>query len=152
MRKCSTCKEEKPLSGFYRDRSRWSGYRGQCKSCVDKRSAEYVSRNPDRTKNRKRLWQKGYRIRRGSTDFNYRYGITVSERDRLYREQSGLCAICGKPYSILSVDHDHKTGLVRGLLCKRCNSGIGMLGDDLAGVEKAFLYLKKHLPATWETA
>jgi len=46
----------------------------------------------------------------------------------------------------LVLDHDHKTGEIRGVICSRCNSGIGALGDNVAGIERVIEYLKKPLP------
>lgn len=60
-----------------------------------------------------------------------------------YNLLGNVCAICGRMGKTreISVDHDHKTGLVRGRLCMRCNKGIGMFGDDLELVTKALKYL-----------
>lgn len=62
----------------------------------------------------------------------------------MYDSQMGLCSICQKPECNikLAVDHDHETGKVRGLLCKRCNMAIGLLDDDPHVVTRAALYLK----------
>ena len=58
------------------------------------------------------------------------YGITLEDYNKLFDEQNGCCAICGKHQSEfkrpLSVDHDHNTGKVRGLLCTPCNNGLGV--------------------------
>ena len=62
------------------------------------------------------------------------YGIDVPDYERILEEQGGGCYICGKqpePKRALDIDHDHKTGKVRGLLCSNHNRGLGMLGDDL---------------------
>ncbi len=69
-----------------------------------------------------------------------RYGITPLEYDALHTKQEGLCALCNKPESIvnrtgrhksrLAVDHCHKTGKVRGLLCFRCNTAIGQIEKE----------------------
>ena len=72
------------------------------------------------------------------------YKLTRDEFAALEKEQKGLCAICeqlptGDLY--LSVDHDHITGKVRGLLCKRCNSGIAFLNEDISILGKAIHYL-----------
>lgn len=78
------------------------------------------------------------------------YGITADEYDALYRAQGGRCAICRRATGAkrrLAVDHDHDTGLVRGLLCKTCNYKIlGHLRDDPEALQRAIDYLA-HPPA-----
>lgn len=78
----------------------------------------------------------------------------IAKRPSRSREkQNHLCAICGKAETMkhkdgrvkpLCVDHCHTTDKIRGLLCGRCNSGIGMLKDDISIVESALNYLKSH--------
>lgn len=78
-----------------------------------------------------------------------RYGITVGEFDQMLAEQDGVCVVCGisgaegSRFGVLVVDHDHQTGAVRGLLCSKCNSGIGLLGDDPAVLRRAAEYVAK---------
>ena len=73
-----------------------------------------------------------------------RYGITLEEKQRRFAEQNGLCAICHlRPAT--DVDHSHTTGKVRGLLCHRCNKGIGLLGDSPDTTDSATQYLRQHL-------
>ncbi|KKL57780.1 hypothetical protein LCGC14_2231970, partial [marine sediment metagenome] len=83
----------------------------------------------------------------------YKYGITIEKYTEMLLEQKGVCAICGLPETrvsnngnikVLSVDHCHETGKVRGLLCQRCNSGIGFLNDDIENLKCAILYLNKE--------
>ena len=70
-----------------------------------------------------------------------KYGITADQRDAILRAQGGCCAACGScsPGSKYGwhTDHDHATGEVRGILCRACNALLGMLGDNLLGVEEA---------------
>lgn len=73
----------------------------------------------------------------------YTYGITVERFNELVSLQNSQCAICGISPKLLNVDHCHSTGKVRGLLCTKCNHAIGQFGDNLAGLEKAYNYLKK---------
>ena len=72
-----------------------------------------------------------------------KYGMTIEEYDRLFDEQDGVCAICGRTNGNkrLAVDHDHTTGWVRGLLCHSCNVAIGLLGDDIERVAAMLEYL-----------
>jgi hypothetical protein len=75
------------------------------------------------------------------------FGITISEYDAMLSRQKGVCAICEKPNRYkdgrrLAVDHDHATGKVRGLLCGRCNKGIGLLQESIPTIERAIVYLR----------
>jgi hypothetical protein len=70
------------------------------------------------------------------------YGMMPDEFAILVSAQSGLCAICDLPMESPQVDHCHVTGRVRGLLCFRCNTSIGMLGDNAAGLRRALTYLE----------
>jgi recombination endonuclease VII len=74
-----------------------------------------------------------------------KYDITEDEYIRLYNAQDGRCAICGihPADKLLCVDHDHKTGLVRGLLCVRCNTGIGYFLDNIGSLIAAAIYLER---------
>ncbi len=72
------------------------------------------------------------------------YGITPEEYDQRLSEQKGVCAICFEPCSsgrALAVDHDHASGEVHGLLCTKCNLGLGFLNDDPARMRSAQKYL-----------
>ena len=73
-----------------------------------------------------------------------KYGITIKEYNTLLDAQDGVCAICFgvEKNKKLSVDHNHDTGEVRGLLCHKCNSGIGLLGDKVDALQRAIDYLK----------
>lgn len=76
------------------------------------------------------------------------YNITLEDCDTLFQLQGGVCAICGKPetsakVSNLAVDHNHINGSIRGLLCNKCNRGLGYFEDDITILSKAIEYLKK---------
>jgi hypothetical protein len=72
--------------------------------------------------------------------YQRRYGITIEDRERMFAAQDGICAICASAPAE-HIDHDHRTGLVRALLCGRCNRGIGMFDDDPARLRDAADYL-----------
>lgn len=76
-----------------------------------------------------------------------KYGLTVADFDALLASQGGACAICqgdrNGPGSRFHVDHNHTTNLVRGLLCSRCNTAIGLLQDSPHLAEKAAAYLRQ---------
>lgn len=96
----------------------------------------YRALHPDR--------QRGYMIK-------CLYGITQEEFDALLESQGGVCAICGglppthdhAAIGQWNVDHDHDTGVVRGILCSACNIGIGKLGDSVERLEAAISYLRR---------
>src|SRR5262249_30876534 len=78
-----------------------------------------------------------------------KYGITLQQYGTLLKGQGGRCAICKKKpkNGVLYVDHCHRTGRIRGLLCRGCNLGIGHLKDDFRLTRAATAYLKrKTLP------
>jgi len=75
------------------------------------------------------------------------YGLTVPEYDAMLALQKGLCAICDLPCktkSRLCVDHDHQTGAVRGLLCRRCNRTLGQLEENPILIERLLKYIQHH--------
>lgn len=82
-----------------------------------------------------------------------KYNMTLEDYDRMVIEQNHVCAICKLPNKTtatnkLFVDHCHTTGNIRGLLCSRCNSGIGSLKDNTETLLSAIQYLEKHKPYT----
>lgn len=135
MMVCRRCQEAKPLSGFHKDTRRVTGYTDECRDC-------------------RRVIARAAHILRT-------YGITQDQYDALYAEQEGRCAICGcddemmtipngsrnrqaRRFSHLYVDHDHRTGKVRGLLCQDCNLGLGAFKDNGIILRTAAAYLRKH--------
>lgn len=128
---CVRCKEDKNSSEFY------EGYT-HCKKCQIKYSKSYYKRNTDRSKKARRSWR-----------LKSKYGLTDDEYNQMYISQNKSCAICesktpGKRVNNFSVDHCHETGVIRGLLCVRCNVLLGRLNDDLEFINKIVKYLKKN--------
>lgn len=80
----------------------------------------------------------------------YKYGLTVLQYNKMLEQHQGGCAICRqkcKTGDRLSVDHNHSNGIVRGLLCRRCNMALGMLNDDENLIWDIMEYLKR---TTWK--
>lgn len=117
------------------DRKAYTGYRKgcRCRRCKDA--------NND--------WQKAYHRRRPGLATGYyrrlKYGIEPSKVAGMYAAQAGGCKICNRT-GRLFVDHCHTTGRVRGLLCPKCNSAIGLLRDDPKLCLAAAEYLAGHAP------
>jgi hypothetical protein len=133
---CSACKVDKPLSEFSPQRTYADGHRGQCKVCRRAYQAAYL-KNPEKREN-KRLNDKcnGPKRRR-----RHVYGLNENQYKVLLSSQNHRCAIC-KEAKILGVDHCHYTGTVRGLLCNRCNSILGKMGDTYDLAMRFVIYLR----------
>lgn len=123
MKTCPDCGLELPLDAFYAGRKR-------CKACTIARQCDYQRTDKGRAKQ----WR---------ANLKHRYGITEDDYAQILAEQGGTCYFCPaeiSPYGRrLSVDHDHVTGGVRGILCLRCNNQISFV--DRVGLEKILTYL-----------
>jgi len=84
--------------------------------------------------------------KQGANHLLYKYGLTKTQTLALLVVQYGICGICTA--NLLGVkwvvDHNHKTGLVRGILCYACNTGLGKLGGDMEGLKRADRYLRAN--------
>lgn len=93
---------------------------------------------------RRDSYHETYKERNRETYLLRAYGLTLDMYQQKLEDQGFVCAICKRPDGLgnLSIDHNHETGEVRGLLCRACNAAIGALGDDIVLLEKALEYLK----------
>jgi Recombination endonuclease VII len=151
---CTICKKRLPLKAFHKNRLKSDGLQTRCRNCYRdwyNQRYEESSEFRDKRKNHFReFYQEKYpeRRQRQNDDKMFRkYGMTRKEFDAMSKAQDDLCAICkrfpeGK--TRLSVDHCHKTLKVRGLLCDKCNIGIGMFQDDPQLLAAAIRYLTPH--------
>lgn len=140
---CTVCKQTLPFEDFHNSVRSKDGKAYRCKTCDY--SAQKVYK-------KKRYLE--YREGRRKVQRKSKYGLDDEKFQELLERQSGCCACCEKPLdqgwtrehkpNKLVVDHDHVTGKVRGLLCTMCNKGLGLLGDNVEGLEKALKYLKTH--------
>lgn len=126
---------------------------------VSAQKKRYYLKNVDKIKRRRaetrlrdnetrRLWHHANKDK--SVDYHLRanYGISKAEYDALLAEQGGVCAICRQECCTgrrLSVDHDHETGKVRGILCSNCNIGIGKFKENTDLLLAAINYLMADL-------
>ena len=105
---------------------------------VPSASQEYrLANNRALAKKRGHNYSRAYKLMR-------EYGLTVDSYHELVERQAGLCCICTRPMDPRKgthIDHDHLTGAIRGLLCLRCNGGIGLLQDSALVVSGADAYL-----------
>jgi len=96
-------------------------------------------------------WNAENRERRAPTlqkhNYKKRYGLTIEQKQAMINAQDGKCAICKsdlKTTHNVCVDHNHETGFIRGILCRKCNLGIGHLNDSIEILKSAVKYLKKY--------
>lgn len=109
-----------------------------CKACSTRRTQAWAKAHPSE-------WE---RHRRKSL-LKRKYGITLEQYDALLAQQGGVCAVCRDPIADPRgfrphIDHDHETGAVRGVLCYRCNTGLGVFRDSVDNLAAAIEYLKRH--------
>lgn len=121
---CSICRMPKAAEQFYKSNSNRDGLHTWCKECSDRRTVE---------NGRKRV-----------------QGVSPEEVEAMIAAQNGRCAICCDDILAVvkrapSVDHCHKSGVVRGVLCNRCNSVIGYAKDSVDVLRSAIMYLEKSL-------
>jgi len=136
---CSECGDDKKLAEFSKDKNAPDGRQYRCKACNQKRWDEYYPAN------KKQLIQNRQEYRRNTGELRrVRYGVTLEQFQKLLDEQKGQCAICKDPLGPKPhLDHCHETKKVRGLLCVRCNMGIGFFKDSPLRLQQAIDYLKK---------
>jgi len=112
-------------------------------------SKAYYAKTKTRALERSREWRTKNPGSRAAEHLTARYRLSRADYHRLAEEQQGCCAICGtqpngkRQMGTLYVDHDHETGAVRGLLCQRCNSGLGHFRDRSDLLMKALQYLQR---------
>lgn len=143
-KRCPHCGEVKPTTEFSRRNSngKW-GFQSYCKECRNKKYKQYQIDNQEKYK----------RLNRNN-HLKKKYGLTFEDLEKMLRDQDNKCAICGKELflhgasvdynKIARVDHDHKTGEIRGLLCDSCNIGLGKFRDNTDYLLSAISYLNKN--------
>lgn len=144
---CPGCNQIKSSMEFGRSNQRTSGLQSKCRDC----KKQETKRGNEHYRHSLRP-QVSYHSGSGSQ----RYYISRGEYERLLVEQGGACAICRQPETRrhkngtlhrLCIDHDHKTGAIRGLLCTRCNIAVGSFKDNPEHMERAIEYLRKAVTA-----
>ena len=143
FKRCPCCGQVKPTTEFTRRKlssGRW-GFQAYCRKCDNERAREYRRNNLEKRK-----------ILERKADIK-KYGLKIEDLDRMVKKQDYKCAICSEDLvlfgeskdknKIAHVDHNHDTGEVRGLLCDKCNRGLGYFRDNPEYLLSAISYLKK---------
>ena len=165
MKKCKTCKINKPKNAFCSHKGRSDGLCDHCKDCKNsmrrndfvrnqnnlalkkrKENPEYKKKIDDESKKRSAEYRKTEKGQIGlKTFFLKKYGLTYVQFQEMLFQQDNKCLICEIDQSefqkSLCVDHYHNTGKIRGLLCGKCNTALGLFNDDISLMNKAINYL-----------
>lgn len=139
---CIVCKVSKMRTDFHKNLNA-DGLFNVCKKCHYIRYTEH-RKDPKNKEKWRRYRQNGV--------FKRRYGITLEQYEKMVTDQENKCLICKKEPDnygpkqnhVLSVDHCHKTGKIRGLLCHRCNTALGAFHESPEIIIKALEYIKNH--------
>lgn len=157
MKACARCSVPQPPAEFYRAAKAATGLTSWCRSCyrenyqetrVARLARKKVLREADIEASRAKEREVGKRSYAKNREriVGKRYGLSAEQYAEMVARSRGRCEICGEPPSAkgLCVDHDHATGVVRGLLCTNCNHILGKAGDDQQVLRAAITYLDYH--------
>ncbi len=158
QKRCCKCLKAKPVVYFGKDGRKRDGLRSACLACAARESADSQDRNREASTKRAREWSRANADKQRAARLWRLYKITPERFDEILASQGGGCALCGHVkttgrWDRLAVDHDHaccpgKTSCgqcVRGILCGRCNTGVGLL--EVGGADaltKAHDYVERH--------
>lgn len=148
MKTCAKCLVDKSIDEFHNNRNMKDGRARMCKKCANENIRRYRATESGKCKQaviakRYAKTASGKRSRK-SARYKCLYGITLRQHKLMYADQNGCCALCSilVSYGDMKTDHNHVTDKVRGLLCNKCNAGLGMLGDNIEGLQAALKYLR----------
>jgi len=115
---------------------------------VKTKTSSWIKNNPESYKKRKNAWKAKNPDKVKSAALKSDYGINLNDFNLLLSQQNNSCAICTTHKDNLTknlcVDHSHKTGKIRGLLCSKCNRALGLFGDNALTLRQAAAYLEKN--------
>jgi hypothetical protein len=158
MKKCTKCKKPKSLEFFHVRPSASDGRNSICKRCDGKKIAAWRKKNKekwraycrgryykDKASGKLDTLKSRHPLQRAAYRRKHRYGITQDQIIKMLNKQKHKCPVCLNELNdknMFAVDHCHKTGLVRGLLCGKCNWGLGSLMDSVENLKRAAKYLE----------
>jgi Recombination endonuclease VII len=146
VKRCAMCLEVKPRSDFYESKGKYTPY---CKPCFRAYGAAWkrAKREDPAFREYERQKRLEHNARNPSKKVRRRVGMTVADFEAMRLAQNNQCAICEREFDDTLIgrprlDHDHATNKARGLLCHKCNIGIGAFGDVPALIARALRYLE----------
>lgn len=143
---CTKCLQEKNLDRF--GQSKNGKYKCTCKDCDNLRQRNFRKINPTSCRNATKVYREKDVVYWRLYNRCKQKNITIKQYLEIFRTHNGKCDICGTSHlelnKSLGIDHNHKTGKIRGLLCNSCNIALGSFRDNPEILEKAIEYLKKN--------
>jgi hypothetical protein len=146
MKVCSKCQLEKPLSEFY-DNRRNGHKRAACKSCCNAATKQHYKKNKQWFAEYAKKWRNDNRERANEYARHSRQRRRQEIEQAWLARQNGVCGLCSEPPrqgERFELDHDHRTGENRALLCRRCNYLIAAANEDRRVLLAAIDYLDRH--------
>lgn len=160
QKSCRRCNEVKPLNEYrpgaatcnycynFWQRQKYTNnkeHRENCKRKVRDRVKNMTKEQLQDLKIKNKHWREKNKYRRFLNHIRLNYSLSQSDFELLFESQKKCCAICKKPLGFfqgkLHIDHCHKTGNVRGILCNKCNAGLGFFQDKISSLANAITYL-----------
>lgn len=158
---CPKCNKLKDINSFYKSSN-------TCKLCDNEKNRKWRLKNPEREREIHNKWyynnreeylakrkikdKKDYKDHKRYIVLKCKYGIEKDVYQKMLLDQDYSCAICNthvdKYDKNLSVDHNHNTSEVRGLLCSNCNSALGLFSESIDVLQSAIKYLERNNYAT----
>ena len=132
LKVCTECNQEKPLDAFPVRYDRPVGVRSKCRECANALRKKHYEADKKSGKLKEIIW--------GRSGINIAYDEYVNR----YNDLDGRCEICKKQFDVLCVDHDHRTGKIRGLLCTPCNLAIEHLDESIEIMNNAISYMNTY--------
>lgn len=166
---CSKCLIEKDINDFHLDSRSEDLHRRWCKVCARTSALNHRNKDPEKARANYRTWAKNNPDKECDNEKERRlknlpkarkecrnrhlkkvHGITSEQWEILFNAQGRKCAICSStepgrpPHNVWATDHDHETGNFRGILCPKCNKGLGLMNDNPIQLLAAIVYLLKE--------
>lgn len=145
-KKCDKCYKIKNETSFYLRDKETGARRNICKVCLRVRAKKNAKLYFKKLKGNKRKYSQAVKRKRAHY-FKTKYSLDYGQLESMLKKQNGACQICQKGINLKTckVDHCHKRGHVRGLLCNACNLALGIFKDNVEALKRAIRYLRKNI-------
>jgi len=148
MKKCNKCNLELDISSFHKKKNGTNGVKAVCKICSAKWQKQHYNKPEFKQKRLDRQAKPEYQQYIRKFRLKTKYNISIEEYEEMLVNQNNSCAICkttkpkGRSSTYFAVDHCHKTGKVRSLLCYNCNSSLGLLSENIETLKEMIKYIE----------